>query len=62
MGESTPLKSIVNTASIYTIQNPTPVVMGTSWEWVVQNGTRKLVEKKHLGYYVDLFSCLKVSS
>ncbi len=43
-------------------QAPTPVLLGSEWDWNVVEGKQKLTEVKHYGYTVDLFGSLGVSS
>ena len=44
----------------YLFQDPTPILLGKKWEWVVEQGERTLSEVKHYGYTIDLFKGLKV--
>ena len=41
------------------LQEPTPVLMDTNWEWVVVKAKRVLKETNVYGYTVDLFCGLK---
>ena len=42
------------------IQEPTPVFLGSDWEWVVEHGEQKLTQVKHYRYTVELQQGLQV--
>lgn len=33
---------------------PTPTLLGSNWEWVVEHGEQKLTQVKHYGYTIEL--------
>ena len=42
------------------IQEPTLVLLGSDWEWVVEHGEQKLTKVKHYGYTIELQEGLQV--
>ena len=42
------------------IQEPTPILLGSNWEWVVEHGEQKLTQVKHYGYTIELQEGLQV--
>ena len=52
--------TIVKYIYIIYAQEPTPVLLGSDWEWVVEHGEQKLAQVKHYGYTVDLQEGLQV--
>lgn len=52
---------VLHVTYIPLLQEPTPVLLGTEWEWINERGQHKLSEVKHYGYTVDLFAGLEVT-
>ena len=42
------------------IQEPTPILLGSNWEWVVEHGEQKVTEVKNYGYTIELQEGLQV--
>ena len=41
-------------------EEPTPILLGSDWEWVVEHGEQKLTQVKHYGYTIELQEGLQV--
>ena len=53
------LSCLVYIVYIY-IQEPTPILLGSNWEWVEEHGEQKLTQVKHYGYTIQLQEGLQV--